>query len=308
MDSLLRRRILSRTGDCLDRSISRSECHFDHLLGLVDRIRSECRWSKRTSTLNERSLSNWMSRSESDGREFGIVSCHSLVGLFLEHVGDSFPEQNRSVFGTLDEQTSSIDLSGLQRWEKDAPFPISSLLSCGFSGADDDIEASKIYIKEKYLSLVPPRHNCLEKNIYPHFTCSVGQSFVASTSFVRMFPLLQIAKTFASSSNRSRTRCWRAISTIGHRIDFYSVVFLCLKRKINVRSTMKKRERQKGREHLRTRRPSSVQNSKTQEKENNAHTRTDQLYMQRKTKSMLVDSNIVPIHQTMPSTETTLFT
>ncbi|CAF1085986.1 unnamed protein product [Adineta ricciae] len=42
-----------------------------------------------------------------------------------------------------------------------------------FDGADDDVEAAKQYIKNKYLRLVPPREGCAEKNIYPHFTCSV---------------------------------------------------------------------------------------------------------------------------------------
>ena len=134
MDSLLRCRILSRTIDFLHCSMSRLECHFDYLFGLVDRIRSKCRWSDRTSTLNERknerSLSDWTSRSESDGGEFGIVSCHSLVGLLLEHVGDSFPEQNWSVLGTFGEQTSSIDLSGLHRWEK----PVLSHVFITFAG------------------------------------------------------------------------------------------------------------------------------------------------------------------------------
>lgn len=44
-------------------------------------------------------------------------------------------------------------------------------------GADNDVEASKEFIKDKYLSLVPPREHQAEKNIYPHFTCSVGESF-----------------------------------------------------------------------------------------------------------------------------------
>ena len=41
-------------------------------------------------------------------------------------------------------------------------------------GADDDVESAKDFIKNKYLSLVPPRERSAEKNIYPHFTCSVG--------------------------------------------------------------------------------------------------------------------------------------
>ena len=45
-----------------------------------------------------------------------------------------------------------------------------------FLGADNDVEASKEFIKNKYLNLVPPRDRLAEKNIYPHFTCSVGES------------------------------------------------------------------------------------------------------------------------------------
>jgi hypothetical protein len=44
-----------------------------------------------------------------------------------------------------------------------------------FLGADNDVEAAKEFIKNKYLSLVPPRERYAEKNIYPHFTCSVGK-------------------------------------------------------------------------------------------------------------------------------------
>ncbi|CAF4102265.1 unnamed protein product [Rotaria socialis] len=42
-----------------------------------------------------------------------------------------------------------------------------------FDGADDDVEAAKQFIKNKYLSLVPVKERYTEKNIYPHFTCSV---------------------------------------------------------------------------------------------------------------------------------------
>ncbi len=42
------------------------------------------------------------------------------------------------------------------------------------SGADNDVEAAKEFIKNKYLALVEPRQSNLERNIYPHFTCSVG--------------------------------------------------------------------------------------------------------------------------------------
>ena len=47
---------------------------------------------------------------------------------------------------------------------------------CFFPGGDNDIEAAKEYIKKKYLDLVPPREKLAEKNVYPHFTCSVGKS------------------------------------------------------------------------------------------------------------------------------------
>jgi hypothetical protein len=50
-------------------------------------------------------------------------------------------------------------------------------LGLWFVGADDDVEASKEFIKNKYLRLVPPRGGYAEKNIYPHFTCSVGKYF-----------------------------------------------------------------------------------------------------------------------------------
>jgi hypothetical protein len=42
-------------------------------------------------------------------------------------------------------------------------------------GADTDVETAKQFIKNKYLSLVQPRERYAEKNIYPHFTCSVGK-------------------------------------------------------------------------------------------------------------------------------------
>jgi hypothetical protein len=43
-----------------------------------------------------------------------------------------------------------------------------------FSGADNDVEAAKEFIKNKYLEMVEPKENNSERNIYPHFTCSVG--------------------------------------------------------------------------------------------------------------------------------------
>ena len=43
-----------------------------------------------------------------------------------------------------------------------------------FAGEDNDVEAAKEFIKNKYLELVKPCENRKEKNIYPHFTCSVG--------------------------------------------------------------------------------------------------------------------------------------
>jgi hypothetical protein len=43
-----------------------------------------------------------------------------------------------------------------------------------FPGPENDVEAAKEFIKTKYLELVPPREKHAEKNIYPHFTCSVG--------------------------------------------------------------------------------------------------------------------------------------
>ena len=52
-------------------------------------------------------------------------------------------------------------------------------------GADNDVEASKEFIKNKYLSAVPPREKYTEKNIYPHFTCSVGKS--SALKFISMF-------------------------------------------------------------------------------------------------------------------------
>ncbi len=41
-------------------------------------------------------------------------------------------------------------------------------------GADNDVEGAKEFIKNKYLELVEPRQTNPEKNIYPHYTCSVG--------------------------------------------------------------------------------------------------------------------------------------
>lgn len=42
-----------------------------------------------------------------------------------------------------------------------------------FDGVDNDVDAAKDFIKNKYLRLVPSRERYAEKNIYPHFTCSV---------------------------------------------------------------------------------------------------------------------------------------
>lgn len=47
-----------------------------------------------------------------------------------------------------------------------------------FIGVDDDVEAAKQFIKNKYLSLIPVKERYTEKNIYPHFTCSVGRHFI----------------------------------------------------------------------------------------------------------------------------------
>ncbi|CAF0987549.1 unnamed protein product [Adineta steineri] len=44
-----------------------------------------------------------------------------------------------------------------------------------FIGADNDVEAAKEFIKNKYLELVEPRYRHMEKNIYPHYTCSVDK-------------------------------------------------------------------------------------------------------------------------------------
>lgn len=44
-----------------------------------------------------------------------------------------------------------------------------------FIGTNDDIQAAQEFIKKKYLSLVPVTDHYTEKNIYPHFTCSVGE-------------------------------------------------------------------------------------------------------------------------------------
>lgn len=58
------------------------------------------------------------------------------------------------------------------------------LFSILFLGADDDVEAAKEYIKNKYLNLVPPRERYAERNIYPHFTCSVGKYFLFSLNLL----------------------------------------------------------------------------------------------------------------------------
>lgn len=42
-----------------------------------------------------------------------------------------------------------------------------------YTSDEDDIESAKAFIKNKYLSLVPVREHGVERNIYPHFTCSV---------------------------------------------------------------------------------------------------------------------------------------
>jgi hypothetical protein len=42
------------------------------------------------------------------------------------------------------------------------------------SGVDNDVEAAGEFIKNKYLELVEPSDRESERNIYPHFTCSVG--------------------------------------------------------------------------------------------------------------------------------------
>ncbi|CAF2332385.1 unnamed protein product [Rotaria sp. Silwood2] len=42
-----------------------------------------------------------------------------------------------------------------------------------FDGAENDVHAAREFIKNKYLNLVPRSERYTEKNIYPHFTCSV---------------------------------------------------------------------------------------------------------------------------------------
>jgi hypothetical protein len=42
------------------------------------------------------------------------------------------------------------------------------------SGADNDLEAAKEFVKNKYLESAEPKEINSQKNIYPHFTCSVG--------------------------------------------------------------------------------------------------------------------------------------
>jgi hypothetical protein len=55
-----------------------------------------------------------------------------------------------------------------------------------FLGADNDIEAAKEFIKNKYLSVVPHREG-MRRDIYPYFTCSVGKVFVHSLLFSNMY-------------------------------------------------------------------------------------------------------------------------
>ena len=51
-----------------------------------------------------------------------------------------------------------------------------------YLGADDDVDAAKAFIKNKYTSLLPVREHGAERNIYPHFTCSVGTKIPFSKS------------------------------------------------------------------------------------------------------------------------------
>ncbi len=48
------------------------------------------------------------------------------------------------------------------------------LQSMFFVGADNDVEAAKQFIENKYLELASSSEGNVEKNIYSHFTCSVG--------------------------------------------------------------------------------------------------------------------------------------
>ena len=45
-----------------------------------------------------------------------------------------------------------------------------------FIGDDNDVEAAKEFIKNKYLNVMPSSGDL--KRIYPHFTCSIGRIFV----------------------------------------------------------------------------------------------------------------------------------
>ena len=89
---------------------------------------------------------------------------NTSIILFLNKM-DLFPERlrHKSLRSTFSEY------EGFTSWR-----PICRSLNRSFSGPDADVDAAKDFIKRKYLSLIPSRDNGKERNIYPHFTCSVG--------------------------------------------------------------------------------------------------------------------------------------
>jgi hypothetical protein len=52
------------------------------------------------------------------------------------------------------------------------------LLKKMHTGADDDVETAKTFIRDKFLNMVPEDGIHAQDNIYSHFTCSVGKSLI----------------------------------------------------------------------------------------------------------------------------------
>ena len=106
-------------------------------------------------------------------------------------------------------------------------------------GADDDIESAKAFIKNKYLSLVPVREHGAERNIYPHFTCSVGAKCLSNVTVTRFsFSLVlcfrQWKHSFRLRIGQGHGACHQSL--LLDAILNYIHMYFYMKRKINVRS------------------------------------------------------------------------
>ncbi len=79
-----------------------------------------------------------------------------------------------------------------------------------FIGADNDVDAAKEFIKNKYLNVIPTIEN-MKRVIYPHFTCSVGEYLFFVTLSINLFGLNLDSKNIEIIFNEIKDRIFEDI-------------------------------------------------------------------------------------------------